>query len=129
MSRSLKTPALAALTGSLLLAGTAFASTPLASGYMLSAADAPQKTDAKAAEMKCGADKAKAGEMKCGADKAKAGEMKCGADKAKAKAGEMKCGADKTKAKADAQPAAGTKVADAKMAEGKCGEGKCGGSI
>ncbi|GAB6196045.1 HvfA family oxazolone/thioamide-modified RiPP metallophore [Lysobacter xanthus] len=124
MSRSLKTPALAAaITGSLMLAGSAFASTPLTQGYMLSAADAPAKTDAKAGEMKCGADKAKAGEMKCGADKAKAREMKCGADKAKA--GEMSCGADKAKAK----PVTDKKVADAKMAEGKCGEGKCGGSI
>lgn len=124
MSRSLKTPALATVAGSLLLAGSAFASTPLPQGYMLSAADAPPKADAKTSEMKCGADKT--GEMKCGADKAKAGEMKCGADKMKT--GEMKCGADKAKAKPVAAPAA-KKVADAKMAEGKCGEGKCGGSI
>ena len=70
MSRSLKTPALATLAGSLVLAGTAFASTPLSQGYMLSAADAPPPAAAKTAEAKCGADKAKAGEMKCGADKA-----------------------------------------------------------
>ena len=124
MSRSLKTPALAALTGSLLLAGTAFASTALSQGYMLAATDAPPKTDAKSSEMKCGADM-KAGEAKCGADKAKAGEAKCGA--AKMKAGEMSCGADKAQAKPTAAPA--KKMADAKMAEGKCGEGKCGGSI
>ncbi|MGY4515926.1 HvfA family oxazolone/thioamide-modified RiPP metallophore [Lysobacter sp. HA18] len=111
MSRSLKTPTLATFTGSLLLAGTAFASTPLSQGYMLSATDAPPKSDSKAAEMKCGADKMKGGEMKCGADKAKADAMK--ADAAKPKM----------------QPAADKKVADAKMAEGKCGEGKCGGSI
>ncbi|GAB1595793.1 HvfA family oxazolone/thioamide-modified RiPP metallophore [Lysobacter claricitrinus] len=115
MSRSLKTPALAALTGSLLLAGTAFASTPLAQGYMLSAADAPPTTTAKA--------DAKTAEAKCGADK-KAAEAKCGADK---KAAEMTTTADASMPKA--QPVADKKMADGKMAEGKCGEGKCGGSI
>jgi len=121
MSRSIKTPALAALTGGLMLAGSAFASTPLVQGYML-AADAPQaKTDTKAAEAKCGADK-KTGEMACGAAKAKAGEKTCGAHKAKT--GEMSCGANKPKAAAGDK-----KAADTKMAEGKCGEGKCGGSI
>jgi len=129
MSRSLKTPALAtALTGGLLLAGSAFASTALSQGYMLAAADAPPQTDAKSAEMKCGADQ-KAAEAKCGADKGKTGEAKCGADKMKT--GEMSCGADKAHAMpttADAKTADG-KTADAKMAEGKCGEGKCGGSI
>lgn len=125
MSRSLKTPALATVAGSLLLAGSAFASTPLAQGYLLSAADAPQAAAPKAAEMKCGADKAKAAEMKCGADKAKAGEMKCGADMAKA--GEMKCGADKAKAKAGEMKCGADKAkaaAGKKAAEGSCGASK-----
>lgn len=143
MSRSLKTPALATVAGSLLLAGSAFASTPLAQGYMLASADTPPK--AKTAEAHCGADKGKAGEMKCGAGMKsgemkcgadKAGEMKCGADKAgemkcgagMVKGAEMKCGANKPAPKAKPAPAA-AKPAGAKMAEGKCGEGKCGGSI
>jgi uncharacterized low-complexity protein len=123
MSRSINKPALAAaLTGSLLLSGSAFAATPLAQGYMLGTDAAAQAQDAKAAEHKCGANKA--AEHKCGAGKAaategKCGEGKCGADKAQpgaakaaeGKCGEGKCGADKAKA-----------------AEGKCGEGKCGGN-
>lgn len=109
MSRSINKPALAALTGGLLLSTSAFAATPLVQGYMLGAetATAAQTTDAKgtkAAEAKCGA---KAAEAKCGAHKAKAAEGKCG---------EGKCGAGK------AQPG------PAKAAEGKCGEGKCGAS-
>jgi uncharacterized low-complexity protein len=106
MSRSLKTPAL--LAGSLLAAGSAFASTPLPQGYILSATEVA----AKAADAGKAPATTKTGD--------KAGEMKCGA-----KAGEMKCGADKARP----APAAPNKAADAKMAEGKCGEGKCGGSI
>lgn len=121
MSRSLKTPALATLAGSLVLAGTAFASTPLSQGYMLSAADAPQKASAKA--------DAKTAEMKCGADMAKSGEMKCGADTAKASDTKPATAKPDANAKPKAQPVADKKMADAKMAEGKCGEGKCGGSI
>ena len=51
MSRSIKTPALAAaITGSLVLAGSVFAATPLSQGYMLSAdAQAAGQKDAKAA--------------------------------------------------------------------------------
>ena len=116
MSRSIKTPALAAaITGSLVLAGTAFAATPLAQGYMLGAHDhasAPAKT----------ADgKAKAAEGKCG-------EGKRGATTdAKSKGVEGKCGEGTCGAKADAsKPDA--KKAPAKGMEGKCGEGKCGGA-
>jgi uncharacterized low-complexity protein len=122
MSRSINKPALAAaLTGSLLLSGSAFAATPLAQGYMLGADAATQAQDAKAAEAKCGA---KTAEAKCGADKAKAAEGKCG----EGKCGEGKCGADKAKPGA-AKAAEGKCGADkAKAAEGKCGEGKCGGN-
>lgn len=127
MSRSIHKPALAALTGGLLLSASAFASTPLAQGYMLgadpAAAAQPQDT-AKAPQATSGADKAKAaegkcGEGKCGAGMSKPAAAKAGAPKAaEGKCGEGKCGAGKAKA-----------------AEGKCGgdkakaaEGKCGGT-
>lgn len=111
MSRSIKTPALAAaISGSLMLAGSAFAATPLAQGYMLGAdAQSTTQKDAKAAEAKCGAEKDKKAEGTCGAAKAKAAEGKCG---------EGKCGAKKADAK----------KTDAKAMEGKGGEGKCGGA-
>jgi len=131
----------ATLAGGLLLAGPAFAATPLAQGYMLGAQDA---TDAKAAEGKCG-------EGKCGMDKmdtdkdgrisqaefgaahdgdtskfaahdpngdgfVDAAEMKAHQE---GKCGEGKCGGDK--------PAVAPDAAKADM-EGKCGEGKCGGA-
>src|SRR3546814_16353613 len=62
----------ATLAGGLMLSGSAFASTPLAQGYLLGAQEAG--TADKAKEGSCGADKAKEGS--CGADKAKEG--KCG---------------------------------------------------
>ncbi len=89
-------------------AGNPFAAQSLSRGYRV--ADAHDK----AAEGKCGGNKAKAMEEgKCGGDKAaaakakdgKCGEGKCGANKTKTKEG--KCGGDKAKA-----------------AEGKCGANK-----
>ena len=134
----------ATLAGGLLLAGSAFAATPLAQGYMLGAQDAAAATDAKAAEGKCG-------EGKCGMDKmdtdkdGRISQAEFGAahdgDTSKfaahdpngdgfvdatelkalqeGKCGEGKCGGEK--------PAAATDSAKTGM-EGKCGEGKCGGS-
>ena len=46
----------AALAGSLILAGSAFAATPLAQGYMLGAQDAAAASAEKTAEGKCGTD-------------------------------------------------------------------------
>src|SRR3546814_1799313 len=60
----------ATLAGGLMLSGSAFASTPLAQGYLLGAQEAG--TADKAKEGSCGADKAKEGS--CGADKAKEGK-------------------------------------------------------
>ena len=135
----------ATLAGGMLLAGSSFASTHLAQGYLLGADAA-----AKAVEGNCGGAKAgegKCGEGKCGFDKldtnkdgkiskaeydaahkdggnfAKHDTNKDGfisADEFKA-AHEGKCGA--------AKGGEGKCGGDKKAAEGKCGEGKCGGSI
>ena len=73
MSQNRKPVALAigaTLAGGLALSGSAFASTPLAQGYLLGAQDAAKAADAKTKEGSCGAHKAKA-EGKCG-------EGKCG---------------------------------------------------
>jgi uncharacterized low-complexity protein len=153
MSQTRKPVALAigaTLASGLMLSGSAFASTPLAQGYLLGAQEAGAAAE-KAKEASCGADKG--GEAKCGAaamdsDKDgkvsrsefaaahpdKAGEFdtidtnkdgSIDADEGKAhmegKCGEGKCGADK---KAD-----DAKSGDKADMEGKCGEGKCGGSI
>jgi uncharacterized low-complexity protein len=73
----------AALAGSLILAGSAFAAIPLAQGYMLGAQDAAASTE-KTAEASCGAKHAegKCGSAGAGADKTahegKCGEGKCG---------------------------------------------------
>ena len=71
-----------------------FGLSDLVSGYSVAMGDKP--AEGKCGEGKCGADK-KAGEAKCGAKKAADG--KCGADKAKkaveGKCGEGKCGAKK----------------------------------
>jgi uncharacterized low-complexity protein len=77
----------AALAGSLILAGSAFAAIPLAQGYMLGAQDAAASTE-KTAEASCGA---KHAEGKCGSAGAGAG---AGADKTahEGKCGEGKCG-------------------------------------
>lgn len=98
----------ALVLGSLALANSAFAMTPLAQGYLLSAGDAvatPGDTgdghDHAAAE---GDDKAK--------EEGKCGEGKCG---------EGQCGDDKADADAD-----GKAKEEGKCGEGKCGEGKCG---
>src|SRR3546814_5234272 len=73
MSQNSNKPALVAATlaGGLLLAGSAFAATPLAQGYMLGAQDAATTTADKAGEASCGAKKAegKCGEGKCGMEK------------------------------------------------------------
>ena len=130
----------ATLAGGLLLAGSSFASTHLAQGYLLGADAAT-----KAVEGNCGGAKpteGKCGEGKCGGDK-KAAEGKCG---------EGKCGFDKldtnkdgkiSKAEYDAAHKDGSgnftkhdtnkdgfiSAAEFKAAhEGKCGEGKCGGN-
>ncbi len=153
MSRSLKKPALtAAITGSLLLSGSAFASTPLTQGYMLGA-DTAAATD-KAKEGSCGG---KHGEGRCGmekmdsnkdgkvskaefsaAHKQKADDMfakidtnkdnSISADEMKAhhaKMSEGKCGEGKC---GHGKKAGDSKAAEGKCGEGKCGEGKCGAS-
>lgn len=140
----------ATLAGGLLLSGSAFASTPLAQGYLLAAQGAAPD---KAKEGKCGADKGKTES----ADKAKA-EGACGAGHAGAegKCGEGKCGMAKLDADKDGRISKAefavahdgkddkfaahdldgdgyvsaeeikTRHADKAGAEGKCGEGKCG---
>ena len=118
-----------ALAGGLALTASAFAMQPMAQGYMVSAAaSAPGEAKAgdKAAEGKCGVEKADADkdgkvsrEEFATAHPDKSAEFdtidknKDGfVDAAEVKAHhEGKCGADK------------------KAGEGKCGEGKCGGSI
>ena len=140
----------ATLAGGLLLAGSAFAATPLAQGYMLGAQDAAAATTAdKSQEASCGA---KTAEAKCG--EGKCGEGKCGMDKmdtdkdgriSQAEFGAAHDGdtskfaahdpnsdgfvdAAEMKAHHDAKRAdKKTDGAKADM-EGKCGEGKCGGS-
>ena len=142
---SIKKPVLltaSALAGSLLLAGSAFAATPLAQGYMLGSAQDGAATTAKGShEGKCGMDKMdtdKDGRISQaefgvahGGDTSKfaahdgnsdgfvdATEMAAhhAAKAAEGKCGEGKCGA--------AMKPAPAKV-KATM-EGKCGEGKCG---
>ena len=134
----------AVVLGSLALAQTAFAFSPLAQGYL---AGSHAATADKPAEGGCGADN-KAHEGNCGADKKAEGN--CGADKGahEGKCGEGKCGMNmdsnkdgmvsqaEHRAAADARFAAADKnkdgmvdAAEMKAAhEGKCGEGKCGGS-
>jgi uncharacterized low-complexity protein len=144
MSQNRKPVALAigaTLASGLMLSGSAFASTPLAQGYLLGAQEAAPVDKAK--EGSCGADKAKEG--KCGvaamdsdkdgkvsraefdaahADKAamfdeidtnKDGFMD--ADEGKAHH-EGRCGSDKKAGDAESGAKSGM--------EGKCGEGKCG---
>lgn len=125
MSRSLKKPALtAAITGSLLLSASAFASTPLPQGYMLGA-DTAAATD-KAKEGGCGG---KHAEGRCGMEK-----MDSNKDSKVSKAefaAAHKQMADDMFAKVDGNKdgfisADEMKAHHAKMGEGKCGEGKCG---
>ena len=105
----------AALAGSVLLSGSAFAMQPLAQGYLVAASDA-KPAEGKCGEGKCGTDATTQGKSdgngKSAAAEGKCGEGKCGADakSAEGKCGEGKCGAD----------------AKATQSEGKCGEGKCG---
>lgn len=136
MSQNRKPVALAigaTLAGGLALSGSAFASTPLAQGYLLGAQDAAPAAD-KAKEGSCGIaamDSDKDGKvsraefeaMHAGQgavfdqiDTNKDGFMD--ADEGKAHS-EGRCGSDH---KADE-----AKSADKSGMEGKCGEGKCGG--
>lgn len=145
---SIKKPVLltaSALAGSLLLAGSAFAATPLAQGYMLGSAQDGAATTAKGShEGKCGMDKmdtdkdgrisqaefgvAHAGDTSRFAAHdgnsdgfVDATEMAAhhAAKAAEGKCGEGKCGAAMKPAPAKPAPAKATM-------EGKCGEGKCG---
>lgn len=139
MSRS-KKPMLSAtaLAGGLILAGSAFAATPLAQGYMLGTQTTP--TAEKAGDATCGA---KHGEGRCGAkghheggcgmammDANKDGkitraEFNSGHASMFDKIDTNKDGAiDAAEMKAHHQARMGA----AKSAEGKCGEGKCGAS-
>lgn len=138
------------LAGSLLLAGSAFAATPLAQGYMLGTAQDAAATTAKGAhEGKCGMarmDTDKDGRISQaefgvahGGDTSKfaahdgnsdgfvdAAEMKArhAAKTAEGKCGEGKCGEGKC---GEGKCGAAVKPAPAKATmEGKCGEGKCG---
>lgn len=67
-----------AVTGGMLLANSAFASQPLASGYLLAAAPPAKTAEGKCGEGKCGSGAAakKTAEGKCG--EGKCGEGKCG---------------------------------------------------
>lgn len=137
----------AALAGSLILAGSAFAATPLAQGYMLGAqhADAKQDAAAKTTEAACGAkhaDGAKHAEGKCG--EGKCGMARMDTDKdgklspaefAAAHKGDSSQFAahdrnadgfiDAAEMKAHHGDMKSTMPVKAAM-EGKCGEGKCG---
>ena len=141
MSSKSNKPALATATlaSGLLLAGSAFAATPLAQGYMLGAQDAATATTDKTAEARCGADKT-GHEGSCGMDKMdtdKDGKISSaefgaahGGDTSKFAAHDPNGDGFVDAAEMDAHHAA--KKADAGAAkgdmEGKCGEGKCGGS-
>ncbi len=141
----------AALAGSLILAGSAFAATPLAQGYMLGAqeAAATQKTAEAACGAKHQADAGHAGHAEHAGHEGKCGEGKCGmammdtdkdgklspaefaaahnGDSSKFAAhdgnGDGFIDADEMKAHHAAKKAAVPAKADM---EGKCGEGKCG---
>ena len=142
MSQKSNKPALvvAGFAGSLLLAGSAFAATPLAQGYMLGAQDAATATTDQAAEAGDVADKAahegKCGEGKCGMDKmdtdkdGKISQAEFGAahggDTSKFAEHDPNSDGFVDAAEMDAHHAA--KKADKADMEGKCGEGKCGGS-
>lgn len=68
-----------ALTSGMLLASSAFATQPMANGYLLTAAPVSKNAEGKCGEGKCGASKvaaAKSAEGKCG--EGKCGEGKCG---------------------------------------------------
>lgn len=140
MSRS-KKPMLSAtaLAGGLILAGSAFAATPLAQGYMLGTQNTPAAE--KAADASCGAKHAagncggmmmmRGHEGGCGMammDANKDGKVtRAEFDRVHAdmftKADTNKDGAiDAEEMKARHQAMMG----DAKAGEGKCGEGKCG---
>ena len=140
MSQNRKPVALAigaTLAGGLMLSGSAFASTPLAQGYLLGAQEAAPAEKAK--EGSCGADKMKEG--KCGAaamDSDKDGKVSraefeaAHADKAGMfdeidtnKDGFMD--ADESKAHHEGRCGSDRKTGDKGGMEGKCGEGKCGG--
>ncbi|QOD91936.1 EF-hand domain-containing protein [Lysobacter sp. CW239] len=146
----------AALAGSLILAGSAFAATPLAQGYMLGAQDAAASAEAtaeKTAEASCGAKHAaegRCGSANAGAGKAahegKCGEGKCGmammdtdqdgklspAEFAAAHGGDSSQfaahdGNGDGFIDADEMDAHHAAMMPAKTdMEGKCGEGKCG---
>jgi uncharacterized low-complexity protein len=113
MSHNILKPAVlaasAVMLGSFALAGSAFAMTPLAQGYQVTAPGDDKAEEGKCGEGSCGAghdDKAKE-EGKCG--EGKCGEGRCGGDKADGKAheegkcGEGQCGADKKAEAADAE--------------------------
>lgn len=128
------------LVGGLALAGSAFAVTDLAGGYMQAATTADAAaTETKKAEGTCGAE-AKAAEGKCG-------EGKCGLDKmdadkdGKVSKAEFAAGHDGKDDKFASHDTNGDGFVDAAefeashkasgdkaKTEGKCGEGKCGGS-
>lgn len=127
------------LASSLLLAGSAFAATPLAQGYMLGAQQAAAATADKTAEASCGAHKADH-EGKCG--EGKCGEGTCGMDKmdsdkdGKISQAEFAAAHDGDSSKFAAHdPDSDGFITTAEMeahhaakaaGEGKCGEGKCG---
>ena len=128
--------ATATLASGLLLAGSAFAATPLAQGYMLGAQDAATATQAKIQEGGCGAKKA---EGSCGMDKMdtdKDGKISSaefgaahGGDTSKFAAHDPNGDGFVDAAEMDAHHAAKKADTGAKAdMEGKCGEGKCGGS-
>lgn len=138
MSNASNKPVLvaASLAGSLLLAGSAFAATPLAQGYMLGAQDAATATEAKAKEGGCGAKKA---EGSCGMEKMdtdKDGRISSaefgaahGGDTSKFAEHDPNGDGFVDAAEMDAHHASRKTDAGAKAdMEGKCGEGKCGGS-
>ena len=120
-----------ALAGGVALAGSAFAITPLAQGYLLGAQQAQTADAAKDAEGSCGADM-KHAEGKCG-------EGKCGMDKmdtdkdGKISKAEFVAAHDGKDDKFAAHDTNGDGFIDAAEMkahhEGKCGEGKCGSDM
>ena len=118
------------LAGSLFLAGSSFAMTAMANGYMLDAS-MPESgaTDQKAAEGKCGEGKCGIAKMDTDKDgkvsKAEFAAAHDGKDDqfaAHDPNGDGFMDADEFKAHKEA------KGSDKAKMEGKCGEGKCGGS-
>lgn len=118
----------ATLAGGLMLAGSSFAMTDLASGYMLAAGGGEKAAEGKCGEGRCGMDKMDAdkdGQISK-AEFAAAHEGKEDKFASYDGNGDGFISAAEMEAKHKAEGACG---GDKDKAEGKCGEGACGGAV